>query len=251
MDLELSNKVVVMTGATGGIGGQIALDFLAEGAVVVCLIRNKTKMENLTQLVLSQNLDANLLHAFDCNLLDYSQIKTVIAEIKNQFKTIDVLINCAGYAEEYPFGLIDDKQIEKMLDFNLKSPMFLSHAVLKPMFQQKSGCIINISSASTVKKGRGIVAYASAKAGLETFTRTLAQEVGRKKIRVNCIRPGIIETQMSKNVMFRLAAEIKTYSSLGRAGKVDEISKTALFLASEKTASYITGECITIDGGAY
>jgi len=251
MDLELNGKVVVITGATGGIGGGIAADFLEEGAIVVCLIRNQAKMDEFKNDLASKNQFTHNLHAFQCNLLDYTDMKKVLATIVAQFKTIDVLINCAGYVEEYPFGLIDENQIEKMIDVNLKSPMYLSHLVLKPMYRQKKGCIINITSVSTVKKGRGIVTYAAAKAGLETFTRALAQEVGRKNIRVNCIRPGIIETAMSKGVVFRLSEEIKSASSLGRIGQVKEISKAALFLASENTASFITGECITIDGGTY
>lgn len=251
MDLELNGKVVVITGATGGIGGGIAADFLEEGAIVVCLIRNQAKMAEFKNDLASKNEYTHNLHAFQCNLLDYADMKNVLATIVAQFKTIDVLVNCAGHVEEYPFGLIDENQIEKMIDVNLKSPMYLSHLVLKPMYRQKKGCIINITSVSTVKKGRGIVTYAAAKAGLETFTRALAQEVGRKNIRVNCIRPGIIETTMSKGVVFRLSEEIKSVSSLGRIGQVNEISKAVLFLASENTASFITGECITIDGGTY
>ena len=119
------------------------------------------------------------------------------------------------------------------------------------IIDEQGNKIINISSASTVKKGRGIVTYASAKAGLETFTRTLAQEVGRKNIRVNCIRPGIIETAMSQPVIFRLKEQIEQFNSMGRIGQVQEVSKMVLCMASENVSSYLTGECITIDGGAY
>lgn len=251
MDLNLNNKVVVITGGTGGIGKQIVKDFLREQAHVVCLIRSVSKMEELKLEFNNKNINISNLFSYNCNLLNYDDMESVIKTILNNHQYINVLVNCAGSANENPFGLIDKKTIDFMIDLNLKSPMMLSHLVLKPMFKQKGGSIINISSASTIKKGRGIVAYASAKAGLETFTRTLAQEVGRKKIRVNTVRPGVIKTGMSNAVIDRHLDTIKKTNSLCRFGEVEEISKAVLFLASDETASYITGECLTIDGGIY
>lgn len=251
MNLELENKIVVITGATGGIGSQITKDFIDAKAIVVCLIRNENKFNELKKSAEADNLDITRLHYVCCNLSDYEEIKNAVAQITDTFSRIDVLVHCAGYTEEQPFALFNEKQISELFDINLKSPVLLTHAVLKTMYRQNSGSIIFISSASTIKKGRGIVAYASAKAGLETFTRTLAQEVGRKKIRVNCIRPGVIETGMSSAVIYRNSEKIIEFTSLGRTGKPNEISNVVLFIASEKTASYLTGECITIDGGMY
>ena len=136
-----------------------------------------------------------------------------------------------------------------MININLKSPMLFSQAVLKPMFKQKSGCIINVTTVATHKAGRGIVAYASAKAGLDTFTRTLAQEVGRKNIRVNTIRPGIIKTEMSKQILENLGDYIVESTAINRIGNPADISAVALFLASEKTSSFINGTNINVDGG--
>ena len=251
MNLELENKIVVITGATGGIGSQIAKDFIDAKSVVVCLIRNENKFIELRKSMEAENLNGSNLHFVSCNLSDYSEIKNSVAQITEKFSRIDILVHCAGYTEEQPFALFSDKQISDLIDINLKGPVLLTHAVLKTMFKQNSGSIIFISSASTIKKGRGIVAYASAKAGLETFTRALAQEVGRKKIRVNCIRPGVIETGMSSAVIYRNSDKIIDFTSLGRTGKPNEISNAVLFIASEKAASYLTGECITIDGGMY
>jgi 3-oxoacyl-[acyl-carrier protein] reductase len=249
MNLELSNKVVILTGATGGIGRAIAEDFLKEGSIVVCLIRNEEKMKTLKSELIDKNVAVEHLHSEVCNLLDYKSMSDAVKTVVQKYKAIDVLVNCAGYADEFPFALMDEEQISKMIDFNLKSPMLLSHAVLRTMFKQKSGSIINISSASAVKKGRGIVSYASAKAGIEALTRTLASEVGRKNIRVNCIRPGLIKTPMSDAVLFRLEEQVSSTTSLGRPGSPSEISKMVLVVASEKVSSYMTGECLTIDGG--
>ena len=249
MKLELSNKVVVLTGATGGIGGAIAEDFLRESATVICLIRNEEKMAAFKSDLSKKGVSVEGLFSEVCDLIDFKSISSSIKRIVNKYNRIDILVNCAGYADEYPFALMDENQISKMIDFNLKSPMFLCNAVLRPMFKQNSGAIINISSASAVKKGRGIVSYAAAKAGIEALTRTLASEVGRKNIRVNCIRPGLIETAMSEAVLSRLSDHINSTTSLGRPGLSHEISKMVLVVASEKVSSYMTGECITIDGG--
>jgi 3-oxoacyl-[acyl-carrier protein] reductase len=249
MNLNLDNQVVIITGATGGIGGDIAAEFLKEKAIVVCLFRNELKMKQFKSKLKEDNISLSNLYSYKCDLLDYREIVKTITEINNKFNKVNTLVNCAGYTKEYPFAMLDEEEISHTLDINLKSPMMLSHAILRIMFRQKSGSIINVSSISAVKKGRGIVAYASAKSGIENFTRTLASEIGKKNIRVNCIRPGIIETSMSGQVMTRTKDQIKEITCLGRFGKTKEISKMATFLASDDTSSYITGECITIDGG--
>ncbi|MFT6246214.1 MAG: 3-oxoacyl-[acyl-carrier protein] reductase [Salibacteraceae bacterium] len=251
MNLKLDNKVVLITGGTGGIGSQIVADFLTENAIVVCLIRNEAKMDVLKENLQNIGVSAVKLHSMKCNLLDYENIKDVVKEVQQKFSTIDVLVNCAGAAYEAPFALINQDQIDSMIDLNLRSPIYLCQAVLRAMYKQKSGCIVNISSISATKKGRGITVYASAKAGLETFTRTLSQEIGRKNIRVNCIRPGLIDTEMSEGVLEIAEDIIKNQTALGRPGLPSEVSKSVLFITSEETASYITGESITVDGGMF
>lgn len=249
MNLELAGKVVVITGGTGDIGRQIVLDFLVEGSNVVCLIRNMDKMKIVEQWIVEMIGTAEHLSSKECNLSDYEDIHAVIDEIVKEFGRIDVLVNCAGHVDEAPLGLLSKDQIDQMIDINFKSPVYLSKAVLKTMFRQKNGSIINISSITAVKKGRGISVYAAAKAGLDSFTRILASEVGRKKIRVNCIRPGLILTKMSKQVVSLLEQNNTLPTCLERPGLPDEISKMVLFLASDKCSSFITGECINIDGG--
>ena len=251
MNLGLTDKVVLITGGTGGIGGQIVTDYLSEGAIVACLIRNKKKLQGLIKQLEEANVDAKNLHSFECNLLDFDDVKRATKEVDAKLNGIHILVNCAGFADEFPFAMLDVKQINLMIDLNLKSPIYLSQAVLKTMYRQKEGCIINVSSVSTIKKGRGISVYAAAKAGLEAFTRTLAIEVGRKNIRVNCIRPGVIDTPMSGPVMERAKSVIEENTALGRPGETSEISAAILFMSSNKTASYMTGETITIDGGMY
>lgn len=251
MDLELTDKIVLITGGTGGIGKAIVEDFLKEGANVICLIRNEQKKLELIAKLQEKDIPMDHLEFYFCDLMDSEDMKSVSEKILKDKNKVEILINCAGATEEYPFALQSVEQIDRMVDLNLKSPMHLTQCFLKSMFNQKRGCIINISSLSAVLKGRGIVSYAAAKAGIETFTRSLANEVGKKNIRVNCIRPGLIQTNMSEAVVSRSIDYIKSSNSLCRVGLPNEVSKAALFLASEVTASYITGECLTVDGGMY
>jgi 3-oxoacyl-[acyl-carrier protein] reductase len=251
MDLKLNNKTVIITGATGGIGKSIVEECLNEGCQVICFIRNKEKFEQLKLNLSDIKVDVNKLHSETCNILNKESIMVSIKNVLSNFKQIDVLVNCAGFAHEMPFSITTQEEIDLMIDLNLKTPMMLAQSVIKPMFKQRSGSIINITSASTIKKGRGIVAYASAKAGLEAFTRTLAMEIGRKNVRINSIRPGIIQTELSKGVTKLIGDDIKSFTSLNRFGKPKEIAKLVLFLASEESSSFITGETITADGGVY
>ncbi len=251
MKLELQNKVILITGATGGIGKQVVLDFIKEDAIVVCLIRNQKKMKEMLSWIEEQGASVLNVHSFVCNLLEFETIKETVKLIVREFKRIDVLVNCAGFAYEYPFAMLNDTQIDEMIDLNFKSPLYLMHSVLRPMLKQKEGCIVNISSVSAAKKGRGIATYAASKAALDTFTRALSQEVGRKNIRVNCIRPGVIKTSMSEGLMDRSEEIIQKSTALARHGYPDEISKAILFISSNKTASYMTGETFCIDGGMY
>lgn len=248
MKLDLENKVVLITGGTGGIGRQIVSDFLEEGALVVCLIRSEKRMKELENWLTKKKVSVEKLSAVTCDLLDYDAVQKTVLLLAKQFDRIDVLVNCAGSAEEVPVGLLAADQIDQMLDVNLKGPIYLCKAVLKPMFRQKKGTIVNISSITAVKKGRGVAVYAAAKAGIDTFTRILASEVGRKNIRVNSIRPGLILTDMSNPLADRLEEYDVLQTSMERHGMPEEVSKTVLFLASD-SSSFTSGECINIDGG--
>ncbi len=248
MNLELEYKVVVLTGGTGGVGRSIALAFLLEESTVVVLHRNDEKYKKL-QTWLKGQVSIDKLMGIKTNILDPNRIQETMKNIAQQYARIDILINCAGYAQEAPFLMLEDEGIDKMLDINLKSPIYLSRAVLRYMMKQRAGSIINISSVSSRKGGRGISVYASAKAGLERFTKVLAQEVGRKNIRVNAVCPGVIDTEMSLPLRERIGGSIIENTALEKYGSPSDVAKAVLFLASEKMASFITGHVLNVDGG--
>ena len=249
MNLGLNNKIVVLTGATGGIGQQICLEFIQEGAHVVCLFRNEKKVEDLIDRLKVSKADLNSVSFKKTNLLHKNNIREVVSEIVKEKGRIDVLVNCAGNVVELPFAMMSEEQIDQMYQVNLKTMMLLTQAILKPMFSQKSGSIVNVSSIAALRGGRGITAYSSMKAGIDSFTRTLALEVGRKNIRVNAVRPGGIKTKISEPLESRAEKYIPEIIILSRFGTPEEVSKGVLFLASDATASYITGTCLNIDGG--
>ena len=251
MNLNLKNKHILISGATGEIGSQICLDFALEGAIVLPLYRNKEKRDKLVHWLLDKGISKDKILPFKVDLTDNKSIKTVVSEIIKAHKTIDVLVNCAGYAVEMPFLMLDEKQINTQIQINYTAPMLLMKAVLKPMFLNKGGSIINISSATANTFGRGVSVYGSAKAGLDRFTKIIAQEVGRKNIRVNSVSPGIIDTQMSQELIKRGKDNIKDFTALNKMGQPKDVAKAVLFLASDETASFITGHVMHVNGGIF
>jgi len=251
MDLNLKNIHVVISGATGEIGRQICLDFAREGAFVIPLYRNVAKKKALLDWLSLNGVPTELVSPFEVDLMDKATISGVVKEIITAHKTIDVLVNCAGFAVEMPFLMLEENQIDSQIQINYTAPMLLMKEVLKPMFLNKGGNIINISSATAHSFGRGVSVYGSAKAGLDRFTQIIAQEVGRKKIRVNSVCPGVIATQMSEDLIKRGKDNISEFTALKKYGSPEDVAKAVLFLASEETASFITGHIMQVDGGIF
>lgn len=249
MNLKLNDKVVILTGGTGGIGSAIALDFLLEGSKLILFYRNEEKKDKLLGELANQVDVEQLVDPIKINILDKKEINETVSEIRKKYGRIDVLINCAGFAHERPFMLLTDDEMDDMIDLNFKSPLWLTRAVLRPMIKQKAGNIINISSLSTHAYGRGITVYAAAKAALERFTQTLAQEVGKKNIRVNVVCPGVIHTEMSNNIRSILGDVILLSTSLKKYGLPHEVSKACLYLASDEMSSFVNGQVLKVDGG--
>ena len=251
MKLKLENKHIVISGATGEIGRQICLDFALEGSIILPLYRSEEKKEKLLGWLRDNGINKNVVFPYKANLKSREDISTTVTKILREHKTIDVLVNCAGYAVEMPFLMLDDNQIEDQLNINYKAPIFLMKEILKPMFLNKGGSIINISSATASRFGRGVSVYGSAKAGLDRFTQIIAQEVGKKGIRVNSVSPGVIETEMSQDLIKRGKENIKEFTAMRRYGQTKDVSKAVLFLASDEVSGFITGHVMKVDGGIF
>lgn len=247
MDYGLQDKVVVITGANGGIGEGLCKAFLEEGAVVVGLCRGSVeKLAPLAEWAMQRGLK------FKPTMIDICRSAEVTAgfeEIARKYSRIDVLINNAGATVEKPFVSLTDEEMEEVIDSNLRNTMLTCRSALKIMLIQKAGNIINISSAVGQAHGRGVAAYAASKAAVTRLAECLALEVGKKNIRVNTISPGVIETRLSSALITRHSEVLREITPLRRHGIPADVAHGALFLASDKLSSYVTGHNLVIDGG--
>lgn len=248
MDLNLQNKIIVVTGATGDIGTGICKSFLDEKAIVVPLYRNDDKLLNLMKSV-GVNEENDFFYPIKTDIHDFKQINLSLKQVYKKYKKIDVLVNCAGFVSEMPFLMLEEENWDEQINVNLNSSAKMIRGVAKYMFRAKSGSIVNISSLMGHRFGRGVPAYAVAKAALDRLTEVLAHEFGPKNIRINSVCPGLIETKMSKNTEHRMGESINELTPLRRIGQINEVAKAVLFLASNSCSSFITGQKLFVDGG--
>jgi 3-oxoacyl-[acyl-carrier protein] reductase len=250
VDLELADRVVVVTGANGGIGEAVCRAFLREGSTVVPVYRGSVeKLRPLLDRACAEGMPADALAPAQIELSDAASSRSGVDAIVSRHGRIDVLVNCVGRALERPFLLTEQEEWDAILDVNLSSVARFTRLVVKRMFMARQGAVVNVSSVLGTRFGRGTVAYAVAKAGIIRLSQALALEVGSRGVRVNAVCPGVIETEMSRDLTRRFGAQLDELRPLRRSGRPDEVSHAVVFLASEKSASYITGSTVVVDGG--
>ncbi|MBQ8503112.1 MAG: 3-oxoacyl-ACP reductase FabG [Clostridia bacterium] len=241
------NKKVLITGATGGIGKALAIEFAEAGYDIILHYNSDEKgAYNLKEEIESKyNVCAYPVKAdISCatEVISLAHISMTMAG------KIDVLINNAGIAYQELFQFADDSRIRALFEINLMSAMNLTKELLPSMINAHSGCIINISSMWGIMGASCEVHYSASKSALIGFTKSLAKEVGPSGITVNCIAPGFIDTKMNAHLSQADIDEITDATPLMRKGKPEDVAALAVFLASEK-ASFITGQTIAVDGG--
>jgi len=250
MDLQLADKVVIVTGSTGAIGLAICQGFLSEGAMVVPFYRGAaSKMDMLLEWAAANGIRQDKIHPVQVDLESSDSLKQGVDGVVAQFNGIDVLINNAGWTVEKPFLALTDEEWDLIIKINLTATAKLSQLVIKNMMERKKGSIVNISSTVADMYGRGVAAYAAAKAAVNRLTEVLALEMGKKGIRINTVCPGVIHTPMSEPLVDRLSRHIFDRTPMQRIGEVAEVIPAVLFLASETTASFITGQHLHVNGG--
>ncbi|QBP42622.1 SDR family NAD(P)-dependent oxidoreductase [Paenisporosarcina antarctica] len=246
---SFTEKVVWVTGSSTGIGRAIALEFAEHGATVIVHGNSNPEEANITlREVQKRNSNAILVLG---DVTDRNQVDQMVAEIKNKYDRIDILINNAGsMVKRSKIEDLDQDTLEKIINTNFTSVFHVTQSVLPLMKQQEKGVIVNMTSiAARNGGGVGAVAYAAAKAAVSTLTRGLAKELVNDNIRVNGIAPGIVTTPFhdqfsTPELRERMAGQVP----LGREGTPKEVAGAALYLASDY-ASYITGEIIEVNGG--
>lgn len=235
------NKRVLISGGARGIGAATVKYFAEQGNRVAFIYHRAD--EKAREI-------ANITGAFPikADVSDAQNAKSAFVEATNQLGGIDILINCAGIAEFSLFTDISDDAWRRMIDTNLSSAFTLSREAAKMMVSQKSGKIINVGSVWGRMGASCEVHYSASKAGLRGLTQALAKELGPSGITVNCVEPGVIDTDMNSMLDEAAMKELAEATPLCRIGKAEEVAAVIGFLASDG-ASFITGACIPVDGG--
>ena len=247
MRLDFSGKVVVVTGASRGIGEAVATAFAGAGATLVLTARDPAALEAACGRLTAAGATASA-HALD--VADVRASETLVDALVARHGRIDVLVNNAGTSARQPAGQVTEEVWDRLFATNTRGLFFLSQAVGRTMAARGGGAIVNIGSVAQAVGRRKMVAYAASKAGVAQITRTLALEWARQRVRVNCVAPGYVRTPLVAPVFARadLMQEILDRTPLGRVAEPSEIAGPVLFLASE-AASYVTGHTLFVDGG--
>jgi len=247
---KLNGKVAVVTGASKGIGASIALHLAAEGAAVV--VNYSSDKKGADRIVGEITGNGGKAVAIQANLANEPDVRRLFAETKKAFGTLDVLINNAGVYEFQPLENITAEHFHKQFDLNVLGLLLASQEAAK-LFGDKGGSIVNISSVVSTKAVATGSVYSATKAAVDALTRALAAELGPRKIRVNAVNPGMVQTEgtnssgiTSKESDFQ--KQIEAATPLGRIGQPKDIAPAVVFLASDD-ARWITGETLYISGG--
>ena len=242
---KLNNKVALVTGASRGIGKEIAKVISQAGAHVVCLARSEKKIKELCDLINNNNGSASY---YCCDINDHKKFSEIIKSIVTKLGSLDILINNAGITRDSLLLRLSEENWDIVLDTNLKATFQSIKASLRPMFKNKFGRIINITSIVGLTGNQGQANYAASKSGLIGMSKSIAKEVASRGITINCIAPGWIETEMTNEISKDSKEDLIKKIPIGKIGEPKDIAYTVLFLASEE-AKYITGQTITVDGG--
>ncbi len=241
---SLKNKKALITGASGGIGKELARILVEYNAEVCISGRN---IEELAELKKSLG---DKCHTVPCDLSNKDQISELFSKSEEILGQIDILVNNAGITKDNIFLRMSEEEWLDVININLNSTFNLLKLVTKGMVKRKYGRIINISSVVGVTGGAGQVNYAASKSGLIGLTKSLAQELATRNITVNCIAPGFIETPMTEKLDDKRKDIIINSIPASRIGSPKDLSSAVIFLASQES-SYITGQTIHINGGLY
>ena len=237
-------RVALVTGASGGIGSAIA-KALARKGIAMALHCNHSSAEKLSGEITALGAECAVFHA---DLSQPEAAKELVSEVMARFGRIDILVNNAGCLADATVAFMSDQQWNSVIDLNLSAPFRLIRAVAMIMARKRWGRIVNIASAAGLLGSANRSNYASAKEGLLGLTRSAARELAGLGIRVNAVAPGFVETNMTKDIQDKKRQDIIRDIPLKRFGKPEDIAAAVAFLASEE-ADYITGQCLSVDGG--
>jgi 2-hydroxycyclohexanecarboxyl-CoA dehydrogenase len=247
----LDGKVVIVTGAGGGIGGATARRFAVEGALVAVLDRDGSAAEATCSIV---DRDGGRAIAVTCDITELDGVRAAVARVESDLGPVDVLVNNAGWDVFKPFLQTDPDEWRRLIDINLVGALNMHYAVLPGMVERGAGRVVNVASDAARVGSSGEAVYAACKAGLVGLTKTLAREHARHGITLNVVCPGPTDTALLATVLEgardpdKLRSAFERSVPLGRLGQPDDLPGAICFLASDD-ASYITGQTLSVSGG--
>lgn len=245
IQVDLSGRTAIVTGASRGIGKAIALRLAGAGAKVACVARSVDKLKETADTIAAAGGAAEV---HPCDVTDSAAVTKLVEELAEKWGGLDIVVNNAGITKDTLIPRMSDEDWDAVIATNLRSVFLFTRAASLVMMRKRSGRIINIASVSGLMGNPGQANYSASKAGVIGFTRTVAQELAGRKVTVNAICPGFIASEMTQAMGATLDEFVKTRIPAKRLGEADEVADAVLYLASD-SAAYITGEVLTIDGG--
>jgi 3-oxoacyl-[acyl-carrier protein] reductase len=244
--MEISkNKIAIVTGGSRGIGRAVCIELASCGYYVIINYRsNKSAAEETLGMIESYASGGKIM---DFDVTDYDATHSAIHRIISDHGPIDALVNNAGNTADELFVMLSRKKWHSVIDTSLHGFFNITRPVLENMVVRKKGSIVSMASVSALIGNRGQANYSAAKAGLIGASRAIASEVARLGVRVNVVAPGLIDTEMIKDIPVK---NIKSLIPMARIGRPEEVAKTVRFLCSDD-ASYITGQVISVNGGMF
>ena len=241
--MNFKQKKILVTGATGGIGGAIIKKFLSLGATVLGSGTNIKKLESL-----EREFPQLLTQQFDIS--NHLEIDEFIEKASKNLGGLDILINNAGITKDNLSIRMKNEEWQRVLDINLTSTFYLCKSAIKRMLKNKFGRVVNITSIVGHTGNIGQTNYSASKAGIVALSKSMAIEYAKKNITINCVSPGFIQTSMTDNINEQFKSQLISRIPMNRLGSGEDVSNTVAFLSSED-ASYITGETVHVNGGMY
>jgi 3-oxoacyl-[acyl-carrier protein] reductase len=245
LSVDLHGQSAIVTGASRGLGKTIALALAGAGANVACIARSIDKLKETADAIAAAGGTADV---YECDVTNGPSVQQVVDRVAEKWEKIHILVNNAGITRDTLIPRMSDDDWDSVIDTNLRGTFLFTRAVTRPMMQARYGRIVNIASVSGVMGNPGQANYSASKAGIIGMTRTVAKELASRKITINAVAPGFIETEMTEAMGPAVLDEAKKRIPAKRLGRADEVAACVLFLASA-SAGYITGQVLVIDGG--
>ena len=242
---NLANQVAIVTGASQGLGRSIALALAASGCQIACIARNAAKLEDTVAAI---HQIGGTAAAFPCDVADKASVESTVEGVVAKLGRLDILVNNAGITRDTLLPRMTDEEWDDVINTNLRGAFYMTRTASRIMLRARYGRIINIASISGLVGNAGQTNYSASKAGLIGMTKSLSRELAGRKVTVNAVAPGFIESEMTAILGDSIVDKVRERIPAKRLGKPEDVGAAVLFLASP-AASYISGQVLTVDGG--